>query len=161
MVAPTPVTRVEPFGIYLEDGHRTTIGCALNPDIAFWEISVKPPGMDNGDSINTTTMWNDFWRTKAPRQLNDATDVTGTAAYDPAVWTMLKALIGIETTWTIEYPNGDKLTFYGYLRSFEKSDNVEGTMPTADYVIVLTNQDPSTSAEEDPVLSATSGTGTP
>lgn len=158
MTAPSEVTRVEPLGIYLEDGHRTTIGCALNPDIAFWEISVKPPGLDNRDPIDTTTMWNDTWITKAPRQLSETTDVTGSAAYDPAVWSMIRNILGVETTWTIKYPNGDKLTFYGYLRSFEKSDHVEGTMPTADYVIVVTNQDPSTSDEEDPVLSATSGT---
>jgi hypothetical protein len=72
---------------------------------------------------------------------------------------MVRAILGIETTWTVAYPNLDTLTFYGYLRMFEVSDHTEGTMPTADFTVVVTNQDPSTSAEEDPVLSATSGTG--
>lgn len=159
MVAPTPVTRLPPFGVRLEDGYRTIIGTDLDPDLAFWEIGVQPPGRDGGDPVNTTTMWNNTYRTKAPRALIDTTDIVIRAAYDPAALPQIDAIINVRGTWTVTYSNGDTETIYGYLRIFARAEHVEGAMPEATLTITQTNTD-ATGNEEGPVISATSGTGT-
>jgi hypothetical protein len=79
-----------------------------------------------------------------------------TCAYETDTLTDLNALINVETSITIEHPDGRVWAFYGYLRSFEPSDNEEGTQPEAEVIIQPTNWDPTNSVEAGPVV----GTGT-
>lgn len=150
-LAPTPVARTDPAGTKLDDGYRTLVAFTADPDASFWEKSITPPGMDGGDEIDTTTMHNDTYRTKAPRALVTMTPFSMTVAYDPALYTSILTLINIPTTVTVHYPNGGSLAFYGYLRAFEPDALVEGTQPEATITVVPTNQDPTTGDEEDPV----------
>ena len=156
--APTPTARVDPTGIKLDDGYRTLVTFALDTNIEFWEKSVTPPGLDGGDEIDTTTMHNDDWRTNAPRALITMTPFSMTAAYDPTLYTAALNLINRETTVTVRYPDGSTLAFYGFLKTIEFSELVEGTQPECTLTVVPTNQDPTTGAEEPPVLAGVAGT---
>lgn len=158
MAAPTPTTRQTPAGIYLEDGHSTLITLAGDPDISLWERTVTPPGIDGEDPVDVTTMHNTVNRTFAPRQLKTLTEMTTTAAYDPAVLTQLYARINIEDTITVTFPDGSTWAFYGYLRAFEPDEISEGEMPSATVTFQPTNWDYVNNTEEGPALVSVAGT---
>jgi hypothetical protein len=58
MAAPVATARVDPTGIKLDDGYRTLVTFATDPNIEFWEKSVTPPGLDGGDALETKTIHN-------------------------------------------------------------------------------------------------------
>ncbi len=151
MAAPTYTARVEPSGSRLDDGYRTLVTFAADPDVKLWEKGVTPPGIDGGELINTTTMWNDTLRTMSPASLRTMTDGQMRCAYDPAVYPQIIALVNVKTTVSILFPNGSKLSFFGVLRTFIPDELVEGTQPEATCEISPTNTDPSTGSEQDPV----------
>ena len=165
MTAPaTDIATHDPDGIHLDDGYQTLISFEVNPAASFWEKTVKPPGMDGGDPIDTTTMHNETWRTMAPRQLTSMTDLNLTVAYDPVLYDArteagsILNLLNQKTTINVVFPDGSVLAFYGFLRSFDPTPLEEGSQPEATIVGTVTNQDPSTGAEEDPVLVNAPGT---
>lgn len=158
MAAPTPVTRVTPGGVKLKDGYPTRVAFSLDPDVSLWEKSVKPPGMDGGDPIDQTTMWNEDFRTRAPRSLVTLTESTFKAAYDPDVYNQLMAMLNKEQTITDVLPDGSTLSYYGFMQKFEPDDHVEGTQPEATVTIVPTNFDPVNKVEAGPVLISAPGT---
>lgn len=163
---PTPAVAMGfPTGIKLDDGYQTIIHFAEDPNVSLWEKSVKPPGLDAGDPIDTTTMRNATWRTQSPRALVTLTEMTIVAAYDPVMYDRAvgdlggavspggyPGLLNVPTTITVEFPDSTKLAFYGYMRLFEPQDHEEGTQPTANVTIVPTNQDPSDGSEQPPVI---------
>ena len=158
MAAPVAGTRSDPTGIKLDDGYRTLVAFSANPAISFWEKSITPPGLDGGDPIDTTTMHNDRWRSMAPRALITMTEFEMEAAYDPVLYDDMLDLLNVNTTVTVIFPDGSTLAFYGFLRSFEPGELVEGEQPTATIMVVPTNQDPTTGTEEAPVLVNVPGT---
>jgi hypothetical protein len=158
MAAPAPTVRIAPTGIKLKDGFSTKITFAVDPDISFWEKTVKPPSIDGGDPIEQMTMHNVDWRTVAPRSLKTLGESTSTVAYDPAVYDQIKAIINVETTVTVRFPDGSTLAFYGYLQKFEPSEHQEGTQPEATVTIIPTNFDPVNHVEAGPVLTSVAGT---
>jgi hypothetical protein len=158
MTAPVASARQDPAGIKLKDGHGTKLAFAADPDISFWEVEVKPPGMDGGEAIEQTTHHNTVYRTKAPQSLIDLTDGEGTCQYDPVVVSQVRALINVETTLTIIYPDGSTDAIYGYMKSFEPDPIVTGEPPTASFSFVATNVEPGTSDEEGPTYTDVAGT---
>lgn len=158
MAAPTLTARSTPAGIKLDDGYSTKIAFNRDPDVSLWEKTVKPPGIDGGDAIETTTMHNSTWRTMSSRALRTLTESTFTAAYDPKVYDQIVALINAEGSITCHFPDGSTLTFYGYLKTFEVNDHSEGEQPEATCTIVPTNYDPVNRVEAAPVLVDVSGT---
>lgn len=158
MAAPTPTTRGTPAGIKLKDGFSTKITFARNTTISLWEKAVKPPGVDGGDSIDQTTMHNTAWETMAPGTLKKLTQSTFTAAYDPNVYNQIVSHINIEDTITVTHPDGSTTAFYGYLKSFEPTENRIRAQPEAQCVIVPTNFDPSAKVEAGPATASVSGT---
>lgn len=157
MGAPSATERSTPGGKKLKDGFSSKLTCALDTDIEFYEKSVQPPGMDAGEAIETTTMHNVTYRTFTPRKLVTLTQININAAYDPAVYTSIVAVIGEETTWTVEFCDGSTIAFYGFLKSFTPEAMEEGTMPMAALVIVPTNVD-SAGAEAGPTIASVAGT---
>jgi hypothetical protein len=155
---PVTTVRQTPLGIRLDDGHSTKIAFERDPDISFWEKTVKPPGIDGGDAVDIQTMHNVTWRPRAPRQLKTLTDLTLKVAYDPAVFTQILALCNVEGSITCIFPDGSTYSFFGFLRVFDPDDNAEGTQPTATITITPTNVDPVTGAEAGPVLIEVAGT---
>lgn len=161
MSAPTPTARLAPPGTKLEDPFPTTVAISGSANINLWELSVKPPGVDGGDGIDTSTMFNTVYHTMSPRVLKKITDCTGKHAYDPAVLPDIVAVINQPRSITVHFSTGQTWTFWGYLKSFTPSDNARvGSMPEADTVFVVTNEDPTTKTEEAPIYQAASGTGT-
>lgn len=150
MPAPTPTARTTPTGSRLDDGYQTLITFATEPAVKLWEKTVTPPGIDGGDPIDTTTQHNEEWKTQDAPGLKMMTGSSFTAAYDPAVFDDIVALINVHTTITITFPDGSTLAFFGWLRSFEPDGMSEGEQPEATVNIEAANQD-ATGAEQAPV----------
>lgn len=157
MAAPSASIRGTPAGIRLRDGFSTKIAFKRNLTISFWEKSVKPPGLDGGDAIETSTMHNITWRTMTPRSLVTMKEAKVTAAYDPNLYNNILALLNINDEITVKFPDGSTLAFWGFLKDFDPAELVEGTMPLADITIVPTNQD-NAGVEQPPVLTSVAGT---
>ena len=161
MAAPTPTDRVNPSSkpdIPLQDGFPTLITVSDNPDIGFWEKAVQPPGLEGGDPIETSTMHNSVWRTFTSRELVTMTAISIRAAYDPILYTEILALINLETTFTVTFPDGSQIAFYGFMRSFTPQDCEEGAQPEANIVIEPTNWDPANDVEAGPAVTEVAGT---
>lgn len=150
MPAPTPTARVTPSGSRLDDGYQALVTFETDPDVKLWEKEVTPPGIDGGDPINTTTQHNVALRTKSPAALTEMTSSSFTAAYDPAVYPQILALVNVLTVVTYHFPNGTTLAFWGWLRSFEPDGMSEGSQPEATVNIEAANQD-TAGTERDPV----------
>lgn len=158
-MAPTHTARGSgPSGIKLEDGYSSVLRIAAAPTVGLWTKSLKPPGLDGGDAIAQTTMENTLWRTFAPRGLITLTEATGRAAYDPAVYTSLQSIINVAGSMTYHFSDGSYLDFFGFLKTFQPGELVEGNQPEADISWVCTNVDPNTGAESGPVLFSVAGT---
>lgn len=159
MAAPSATARGTPAGNKLDDGYSTKITFAGLPTVSFWEKTAKPPGIDGGDPIDTTTMHNSTWRTMASRALLTLTQAQTTVAYDPNVYNQIvSSLINSEQAITHRFPDGSTLAYFGFLKSFEPNDLQEGAQPEATIVIVPTNFDPVNKVEAAPVLTSVSGT---
>ena len=162
MAAPSAAaSRVNPSSvgeIPLDDGFSTQIAFASDTDVAFWEKSITPPGLDGGDPIETTTMLNTLWRTLRARKLVTLTEITIVANYDPVVYTQVLALVNREDTVTIFFPDDSTLAFFGYLRMFTPGEHVEGSPPECNITVQPTNWDYVNNVEAAPVLVETAGT---
>jgi hypothetical protein len=161
MAAPTTTARGTPSGLKMPDGFSTKIAFALNATIAFWEKTVKPPGIDGGEKIETTTMHNIAWRTFSLRRLKTLTDGTVKAAWDPELYDDILAILNVADSVTEHFENGDTLDYYGAVQKFEPEDFEEGKFPMISVTIVATNQDPATLDEEPPVFTPAAGTDIP
>lgn len=158
MAAPTPTTRQAPGGRILKDGYQTLITFARDPDVEFWERTVKPVGLDGGEPIKLTTMHNTNVHTFAPRQLTMISPGSTTVGYNPTCLnSILNNLLNQEDTITETYSDGSTYAYFGYLQKFERNDHSEGEMPEATVSFVATNRD-STGAEQLPVLTDVTGT---
>ncbi len=158
MAAPTPVARSAPAGIMLKDGFSTKLTCTADPDMSIKEIEVTPPPDDGGEPIVQTTMFNTSYETKAPQALIDNGEIQITAAYDPVARTQLRAVLNLETTWTVTYPDGSTEAFYGWLRSVTPAALAKGTRPQMSIVIVVSNWDNAAKVEAGPALASVAGT---
>lgn len=158
MTAPVATIRQQPVGRQLPKGYQTLITFASSPTIAFWEQEVTPPGLDGGDSTDTTNQFSDTWVTKSPGTLVELTDMSVKVGYDPKVIVNVASLINVTTTVTIRFPDGSTIAAYGYLKSFAPGALTRSGFPDATITIVFTNMDPVTCVEEGPVYTAGSGT---
>lgn len=158
MAAPTPTARQTPSGYKLPDGYQTLITFARQPAIKFWEKTIKPPGIDGKEAIDTTTMLNSQWRTFAHRSLQTLTPASVKAAYDPEYYTAIRSLINTNDTITVRWPDGSTLAFYGFLQGIEYDELVEGTMPEATLTITPTNWDAANGVEAGPTFTGSAGT---
>lgn len=134
-----PTTRLTPVGRMLEDGYQTLITFQADPDVSLWEKTVKPPGVNGGDPIEQTTMWNVTYRTFAFRALKTITEATLTCAYDPRVLLQAVALANVNTLITVRYSDLSTVDFWGALITFEPNDAGEGTQPEASVNITPSN----------------------
>lgn len=151
-------TRHSPSGIPLQDGYQTTISPAGAADLEFREISVKPPGIDGGDAIDFADMQSSTWRIKLPRSLKEMTECTVSAHWDPLLYTNALARVNQHDTWTIFFPDGSTLAFYGFLRQFEPDELSEGEPPTCTLTIQPTSWDADNDVEADYEYTNVAGT---
>lgn len=158
MAAPTPTARTTPTGFFLQDGYRTLVTLALDPAIQFWEKTLKPPGVDVGEMIPETTMFNNFWRTFAFRKLRTLTDGDVKAAYDPNVLSLILSAVGYPTTVTYHFPTNASICYYGGISKFMPDEVEEGKQPEATITLPATNWDYSANVEAGPVYTPAGGT---
>lgn len=158
MAAPTPTVRQTPDGIKLKDGYQSLITLSNDPDIALWEKTVQPPGLDGGDPIDQTTMHNVTWRTMAPRALVTMTEHTVVCAYDPVIYTSILAQLNVEQTITITFSDGSTLAFFGFIRLFDFAELEEGTQPEVTVTFTPTSWDNVNKVEAGPALAEVAGT---
>lgn len=143
-------TRQTPVGVKLGDGYQSLVTFELDPDISLWEKEVTPVGLDAGEGIDTTTMWNTTVRTKQPQALFDTTESGCSCAYDPRVWPQLLAMVRQNQKITQTFPDGSRVEFYAFLQSAVKSALKIGEQPTVDIKIGVTNTHPTTGDESVP-----------
>lgn len=136
-------------GLRMLDGFSTTIDMLGNndtiataPGIRFFEKSVKLPGLEGGDMIDTTSMRNIRWRTKVPKQLISMKTMTCKVSYRCDVYdndyfeTFLNKIQGLR----VNLPTGAQYGFWGALTDFEPDENKEGEEPQATVTFGCTNQ---------------------
>jgi hypothetical protein len=152
MAAPVATPRGTPAGLKADDGFGAFITFSGLAQLDIFEKDTGVPGLDGGDPIDTTTHHNVAYNTKAPRSLVDLTEFQVTAAYDPCVYDDLLAIVNIEKTITITFPDTSTLAFFGYLRAVEFAGLVNGTQPELTLTVVPTNVDPSDCTEAGPVV---------
>jgi len=140
----------------LDDGFPTTISFT-GAGTTFEEITVQPPGFEGGEAIDTSTMRNTKYRTKAPRSLIEMTNGDLTVSYDPTAYDTFASLIQVNQLIVVTFPDLGTLTFYGYAKTFTPDALEEGKRPTAKVAIVATLTD-GTGAEVAPVMAAGAGT---
>lgn len=139
----------------MEDGFPTRISFGTPATMKWRVLSVDLPGIDNGDTIDTTSMDNTAWRTAAVKKLKSLTDLGLTVSFDPAIYgvTDILAAIGVNQEFTITFPDNSTLKFWGAMRSFDPGDYSEGEQPEADVVVTPTLRN-GTGAETAPVWAA-------
>lgn len=158
MAAPSATARGTPSGILLKQGFPSKLTFANNTTLSVWEKKVKPPGLDGGEAIEQTTMFNTLYRTFAARTLITMTPLNLSGAYDPNLFVLLLAQINIEQVLTLTFPEGTTLAFYGYLQKADFNELAEGVQPEISLTIQPTNADPVTRAETAAVLVNVPGT---
>lgn len=126
----------------IDDGHSTKI--SLVDGTTLWEKEVTPPGLTGAGAINTTTMRNAVFRTKAPKKLKELTDSAVTVAYDASAYSSILTNMLTNQEITITFPDGGTYVFWGWIESFEPDQLQEGEQPTASMVIIASNEDDST-----------------
>jgi hypothetical protein len=98
-------------------------------------------------------MHNDEYRTKAPKSLKTLTSGSFNAAYDPAILDELIAMVNVNQSIVITYPDGSTWTFWGWIDEAAPGSIVEGEQPTIDITVIPSNQD-AAGAEIAPVYAA-------
>lgn len=157
MAAPTAASAPgTPAGNRLRNGYRCVLVFNDEPTAPIWPVSVTPPSLSGPPAIDTSTMLNDDWATRAPGALVTLGDFTFTANYATPIYTTILDILNVEGTYTIFFPDGAKLAFYAALINFVPDALVNGTMPLATCTMVATNTDPATGGEEPPVYIAAS-----
>jgi len=135
----------------IDDGFATLIDFSADSSVQMWEKEVTPPGVSGGGENDTSTMRNTTWRTKSPKGLISLSEASFTAAYDPAVYDEIVAMVNVNQQITVTFPNNDTLVFWGWIDEFTPGALVEGEQPTADITIIPSNQNAS-GVETAPVL---------
>lgn len=130
-----------PSGKHLTDGFPTLIGMSNAPNVAFWEVSVKPPGFDGGELNPQTNMRNTAWRTFMAKKLKTLTAMTFKAHYDPKVIGDINNQLNINQLYTVTHSNGAVWSFWAVLNKFDLDEVTEGNTPTASCTITPTNMD--------------------
>lgn len=125
----------------LRDGQSTTILFSEDSDVKLWEKEVTPPGVSGGGANEITTMRNTAWRTMAPKTLKTLSEASLVAAYDPAVYDAVVAMLNENQLITITFPDGSRLAFWGWIDEFKPNRIVEGEHPTAEITIIPSNYD--------------------
>ncbi len=144
--------------IRMDDGFSTTITMSNLPLAHLWEKEITPPAMQAGGPIDTTTMRNLKWRTKAPKQLKTMGKVTATCAYASVTFEELQEQVGQKQIFTVTFPDKSTWSFWGFMDEFTPGAYKEGDQPTAvvTFECSMTDLD---GAEVDPVYTPFVETG--
>lgn len=156
--APSPTARGTPADAFkLPDGYQSKITNSLIPTMSIFEKSTHPPGVDTGEPIEQTTMFNLRYRTFKLRQLITLTPVTYKCAYNPSGINDLLSVVGRDATITQSFYDGSTIAYFGGFNKIEFDELEEGKQPMCTVTVVPTNVDPATGLEAGPVVTNVTG----
>ena len=121
----------------MENGFSITID--IGDDISFYEVTVKPPGIQVG-SIPITTQRNVEWRTFAAKILKTLTETVVKGGYNPAQYDEIESILGDNRLITVNFPDGSKVKFWGWLDEWDPDELAEGTFPQTSLKFVASNR---------------------
>lgn len=150
-----------PTGTMLTNGYASFYVIGTFQTIGFFEKEVTPFGLEGGDKIDVTTMYNHYVKTFAAQALYEASDAEMTVAYDPGVLDSLSGAgsgaINSNQTITIHFPDTSTWDTFGYIQNFSPSAMTNGEQPEATVSMVFTNlNNASPPAEYEPNYTAAS-----
>ena len=137
----------------LRDGHSTRITFPSATGAELYETEIAPPGWSGGGANDTTSMHNTGWRTRQPKKLKTATDITGTAQFATSICTTLNTLINNNQLVEVKFPDASTLSVWSWLDEFKFNPLKEGEPPTASFTVIPSNED-ATGVEVAPAYSA-------
>lgn len=127
----------------LINGWSTTIqmpdlfgGIAFAVAGLFIEREVQPPSVTVGE-IDVTHMRCTVGRPKVPKTLKSYGDVKCQVIYDPAFYSAVSAIMGINTRMRVALPTGLFLNFLGWIDEVGPPSQKEGELPICDLTIKL------------------------
>lgn len=127
--------------MFLVDGFSTIIqiaGAAGN--IFLREREVQPGEIDGGGPIDTTTMLNAVMETQTFKSLKKFGATKSQCQYDPNVYTQLMLIVNTLQFFTIFFPDGQTLPFYGWVNKFTPQSLKIGEFPLGELEILPTNR---------------------
>jgi hypothetical protein len=127
-----------PVGNKIGDGFPIILTFANNPTLALWWKTVKPPGMQGGEAVDDTSMYNVAYNTFNPRKLKKLTPVTSTAQWDEDQYNAYFDQINKNQLISVTFPSGRVIQFWGYLQNFDPNEMSEGNDTTAAVTIMPT-----------------------
>jgi len=137
----------------MKDGFSTLISFSADSSVQIAHKTLTPPGFSDGGEIDVTTMLNTGYRTKAPKSLIDVTPCSFSAAWDPATYVEMQAMVGINQQITVTFPDASTIVFWGWISEFNPGEQAEGAQPMVDISIIVSNLNGS-DVETGPVYSA-------
>jgi hypothetical protein len=123
---------------FLRDGFSTK-PTASSGLARLWNVDLQPPAIDGGGEIDVTNMANTAWRTRVPKTLKTCDKMNFSAAYSPGAYSDMLAAISVNQAFTVTFPDGATLVFYGWINSFKPGKLEEGKQPRADVEIIPSN----------------------
>ena len=158
MAAPVVTPHQQSTGFKMGDGYYFRYVFQNKPNIALWEVTGKPPGLDGGELIDNTSMQNTHWRTRRTRHLITLTPSECTCYFDPDVFPDLLLMLNEEQSVTFWYPDNSAEAFFGAMTKAEWGEFREGDPPTVVVTVSPTNYDPVNGVEAAPVFQPAAGT---
>jgi hypothetical protein len=125
---------------FIFDGHSTIIAFLSFPAINFKEKTMTPPGYDGGGPNDTTNMRNLVVRTKQPKKLITLDTTTANVFYDADQLLAILGMINVLQVIRVTFPDGNNITFYGWLDKFKHGEHKEGEPAIATCTIEPSNQ---------------------
>ncbi len=158
MAAPPTTERQAPAGIPLTEGYQILVAFAQDPDISFWEKTIKLPGVDMGDFIDISTQHNLVWIPMVSRALKALTEYNVVGSFDPNAYNQFIAIAGVNDGVTIHLPDGSTIDHWGAVKKVEGPDAKKGEQPDMTVTVQPTNWDPDNFTEAGPVITSVAGT---
>jgi len=122
----------------LTDGFGTTISfttAGSGVTATLYETSVSPPGLSGGGPVDHSTMENETYRTYVPHTLIGGSPASFVGGYDPQLLEDILSGVNVNQEFTITFPDGSTLVFWGWIDEFTPNPLVDGEMPTANITI--------------------------
>jgi hypothetical protein len=132
-----------PAGKPLPDGYSARFTFDDFPAIELFMKQPTPIGFEGGGANPQSTMENVKFRTQRPKKLITVTGSSITCAYDPKFLDTLITTNGgmllHNQLCHVEYGDGSKHNFWGWLESFKPGALQEGQQPEATVMVEVSN----------------------
>jgi hypothetical protein len=129
---------------FIQDGYQTLVQFSgpVPPGsiVCAKEKEVQPIDIDGLGEIDTTTMRNAKWRTKNPKSLITAGEMTLQVNYDPTIYSQFVTSINVNQFIIVTFPDGTQLGFYGWISKFTPASLKEGEFPLAEIKVMCSNR---------------------